>query len=125
MDKKRLPKPRPSDTTLIDSECLQAAIGQVRRDASDEFCGCISDEPVLAEFLRRELVQICGKLSLAGARSGAVRGVAGDLHTILGIATCAFRLAYKQLLADFLPGDSPARAAPPPETPPQHEGVPF
>jgi hypothetical protein len=63
----------------------------------------VETEPVLSEYCHDELLRILGKLAVAGASSGVVRGVGADIHRLITVTATAMRSAYGSLLEDFLP----------------------
>ena len=75
----------------------------------------VETEPLLSSYCRAELLQILGKLSVAGASSGVVRGVGADIHRLITVTATAMKSGYSSLLEDFLPAFSMS----PPETTPQ------
>ncbi len=58
---------------------------------------------MLSAYCRAELLQILGKLAVAGASSGVVRGVGADIHRLITVSATAMRSGHSSLLEDFLP----------------------
>lgn len=114
----------PNDATLVDARCLVAAATETAADSDEDFFAFLSTEPMLAQVLKRDLLQVCGKLALAGAGPKVVHGVAGDIHRLVGLGVRAVRLGYRGLLADLMPSD-PTEPPPAAPEPPPEELLPF
>jgi hypothetical protein len=121
----KTPSRRSSDATLVGGDALSAAMRDTAPpDKEDELeLGLIDNEPLLSEYCQNEFMQILGRLALAGAGPGIIRGVATDMHRVITVSAKALRMAYCELLEDFLPDleetASPAeeRPAPPDNEP--------
>jgi hypothetical protein len=112
-------RPHPiSDAALIDAETIRTVLQNRADDPEDSPFEVLRAEPALSSFVHGELLKLFGKLALSGASTEVIRGVSTDVHHLLGVTAGAFRLAYCDLLEDFLPDgepDSESDETPPPE----------
>ena len=91
------------DAMLVDQVVLATAIKSVGREFPSEGFSFVESEPLLSSFCRTELLQILGKLAVAGATPAVVRGVGGDIHRVITVTAKAMKSGYSSLLEDFLP----------------------
>ena len=91
------------DAVLVDREVLATAIKSVSKEFPSEGFTFVETEPLLSSFCHAELLQILGKLAVAGACSGVVRGVGADIHRLITVTATAMKSGYSLLLEDFLP----------------------
>jgi len=98
------------DAMLVNQSALSNAIEAVSKETPVEELVFIETEPLLSAYCRAELFQILGKLSVAGASSGVVRGVGADVHRLIRVTATAMRTGYCTLLEDFLPEFAPSAA---------------
>jgi len=80
----------------------------------------IAGEPLLSAYLREGVLQIAGKLALAGGGPQVVQNVTEDVLRLLNVAANSPRSAYRAFLDDLLPGrDAGAANEEPGATPPE------
>lgn len=126
------------DAMLVDREVLNAAIADAAQRDFESADSVIAGEPVLSVYLHGQMLQTIGKLALVGASTDVVRGVAVEIHSIVGVTAHALRRAYRALLDGVVPdiGGPPAsgsgeseshedRAGGTPTAPPACEEPPF
>lgn len=97
---------------------VQAAAEKDPADAQELIVG----EPLLSEYLRCGVLEVVGKLALAGAGHALIENVAADMFRLVNVAAGSTRDAYRGLLDGFLPDAGAATAngepgnTPPPDT---------
>ena len=93
-----------SDAALIDANTIQTVLQNRADEPEDSPFEILRTEPILSSFVHGEVLQLIGKLALSGANAEVVNGVSRDVHRLLGVTAAVFRVAYCDLLEDFLPG---------------------
>lgn len=94
------------DVTLVSRELLTTLLRQ-RAGTRADLVGFVKNEPILAEYLQAQVLQIVGKLALGGIPKGTLHGVATEMHMVVDNAAAALRAGYAELLEGLLPADPP------------------
>lgn len=92
-----------ADQCIVDRDSIAAAVQAAADTEPADAPELITGEPLLSGYLRDGVLQICGKLALAGAGPQLVENVAADMFRLLSVSANATRSAYRALLADLLP----------------------
>lgn len=102
-----------SDNPIVGRDFITAAVqAAVDREPAEEH-ELIKGEPLLSEYLRCGVLEILGKLALAGAGHELIENVAEDMFRLVDVAATSTRDAYRALLNDFLPENGANDQAPP------------
>src|SRR5262245_37864457 len=94
------------DVTLVSRDLLETLLRQ-RAGTRPDLVGFVKSEPVLAEYLQAQILQIVGKLALSGVPKGVLHGLATELHMLADNTAAALRAGYTELLEGLLPVDPP------------------
>lgn len=81
------------------ADAVQTAAEKEPADAPDVLAG----EPLLSSYLRDGVLQMLGKLALAGAGHAIIESTAEDMFRLLSVAAGSVRNAYRALLNDLVP----------------------
>lgn len=102
----------PDDPIVAHCFILAAVKSAADREPKEEQ-ELIRGEPLLSEYLRCGVLEVIGKLALAGAGHELIENVAEDLFRLVDVAATATRDAYRALLSDFLPENGTNDQPPP------------
>lgn len=123
---------KPTDAVIGLDDLLAAGLDLNDEDAVRRAMMRLGDlEPYLAGYLDREIVQMAGKLVLAGASPPVCREMTTVVLTIVLTAFAAQRRASNRLWSEAMTGTplaelaSPVPPPPEPEPPPDEQKIPF
>lgn len=104
---------RPAHDALVSIEMIRQAVQKQKSSKMDDLleievdsntpAGLLEAEPILKDFLEDEILKICGRMGLCDAPTYTIRGVRGDIETLLEMTVDLLGMAYGKLLSDFLP----------------------
>ncbi len=97
------PEQNRSDEPIVGRENIASAVQAAAEIEPSCELDMIAGEPLLSCYLRDGVLQILGKLALAGAGHELVENVAEDFFRLLNVAVNATRSAYRALLDGLLP----------------------
>lgn len=97
------PEPSASDEPIVGRENITDAVQAAAEIEPSCELDLITGEPLLSAYLRDGVLQVLGKLALAGAGPQIVESIAEDFFRLLNVAVNSTRSAYRTLLDGLLP----------------------
>lgn len=91
------------DEAIVRREDIAAAVQAAAEIEPSCELDLITGEPLLSAYLRDGVLQVLGKLALAGAGPRVVEGIAEDFFRLLNVAVNSTRSGYRALLDGLLP----------------------
>ena len=108
-----------ADDPIVGRGFIAAAVQAAADKEPSEEQDLITGEPLLSEYLRCGVLEVLGKLALAGAGHALIENVAEDFFRLVSVAANSTRDAYRALLGDLLPENgTDDQHTPPGGTPP-------
>ena len=92
------------DSMLTTDAMIAEGRAQVRKAFRETWKAFARSEPELADFIQHEILEICGKMALAGVGTAAVRGASADFNRLVLTAILAIRRGHYELWKDTVSG---------------------
>ena len=89
------PGDQPTGEPVIGRDSIAAAVQAAAEAEPADAPEVIAGEPLLSAYLRDGVLQVCGKLALAGAGPQLIENVAADMFRLLSVSANATRSAYR------------------------------